>query len=78
MILLHTVKTGTMPNHYGSGKKPQHGSGKGKRTGGDPAFANRNVQQLRREAAGLRKQHCLTSKMRRLELIKFIKKHEGK
>ena len=75
MILLHTVKRGTMPNHY---KKPQHGSGKGKRTGGDPAFANRNVQQLRREAAGLRKQHCLTSKMRRNELIKFIKQHEGK
>eukprot|EP01043_Picozoa_sp_COSAG02_P006284 COSAG02_NODE_177_length_31154_cov_32.205152_32_plen_162_part_00 len=39
-----------MPNHYGSGAKKhhgagksQHGMGKAKRSGGDPAFANRNV-----------------------------------
>eukprot|EP01043_Picozoa_sp_COSAG02_P119403 COSAG02_NODE_56068_length_287_cov_0.829787_1_plen_68_part_00 len=33
--------------HHGAGHgKSQHGMGKGKRTGGDPAFANRNVKQL--------------------------------
>ena len=61
-----------MPSHYGkqhgSGAKKhhaksQHGMGKGKRTAGDPAFANRNVKQLRKEAATLRKQHCRTYKM---------------
>ena len=52
--------------------------GKAKRTGGDPAFAGRNVKQLRKEAATLRKQHCRTYKMNRGQLIKFIKDHDSK
>ena len=65
--------------HHGAGHgKSQHGMGKGKRTGGDPAFANRNVKQLRKEAATLRKQHCRTYKMNRGQLIKFIKEHDSK
>ena len=61
--------------------KSQHGAGtfkqtgKAKRTGGDPAFANRNVKQLRKEAAAVRKNHCRTSTMKREELIQLITKH---
>ena len=50
-------------------------TGKGKRTGGDPAFADRNVKQLRKEAAAKRKASCRTYTMKRTELIDFIKKH---
>ena len=49
--------------------------GKAKRSSGDPAFAGRNVNQLRKEAAAVRKNHCRTSTMKRAELIQFIKKH---
>ena len=65
----------TKKQHGAGRKKTQHGMGKGKRTGGDPAFADRNVKQLRKEAAARRKASCRTYTMKRTELIDFIKKH---
>jgi hypothetical protein len=50
-------------------------TGKAKRTSGDPSFDSRNVKQLRKEAASVRKNHCRTSSMKRAELIAFINKH---
>ena len=73
----HTKKqhgAGRKKPQHGHGKT-QHGMGKGKRTGGDPAFADRNVKQLRKEAAARRKASCRTYAMKRTELIDFIKKH---
>ena len=73
----HTKKqhgAGRKKTQHGHGKT-QHGMGKGKRTGGDPAFADRNVKQLRKEAAARRKASCRTYTMKRTELIDFIKKH---
>ena len=36
------------------------------------------MEQLRKEAATLRKQHCRTYKMNGGQLIKFIKDHDSK
>ena len=71
----------TKKQHGAGRKKMQHGTGtfkqvgKKKRSKGDPAFADRNVAQLRKEAAAVRKNHCRTSTMNRVELIDFLKKH---
>jgi|TARA_R110000787_G_scaffold38319_3_gene96691 hypothetical protein len=49
--------------------------GMAKRTGGDPRFGKKNVAQLRKEAAVKKRRNCPPlKKMKRAELIRFLKK----
>ena len=53
------------------------GSGKqtARRAKGDPAYAKKTVKQLRKEASAKKKRHCpATSKMKRVQLIEYLKK----